>query len=77
MRQKRVCDIYRATGKNIWVIQKGDNTDYSMKRGIKYLSIASREYLNPEVEDVKDTNYILITVNNDKMTYEIKNLYSK
>ncbi len=71
-----LCDLMRSTGKNIWVLQKGDNTDYSMNRGIKYLSIATEEYVEPSVENIKDTNYIIITVNDNKMTYEIKNAYA-
>lgn len=70
-----LCDLRRKTGKNIWVIQKGDNTDYSMKRGIKYLSIASDEYQEPSLESIKNTNYIIITMNETKMTYEIKNVF--
>lgn len=72
-----LCDLRRSTGKNIWVIQTGDNTDYSMKRGIKYLSIAPNDYDNPTTENIVSTNYILITVNDGKMTYEIKNVFGK
>lgn len=72
-----LCDLRRSTSKNIWVIQMGDNTDYSMKRGIKYLSIAQNDYSDPNVIDIKNTKYILITVNETKMTYEIKNVFEK
>lgn len=71
-----LCDLRRNTGKNIWVIQKGDNTDYSMKRGVKYLSVAQNDYSNPDVKKIIDSKYILITVNDTKMTYEIKNIFN-
>ena len=70
-----LCDLRRNSGKNIWVIQTGDNTDYSMKRGVKYLSIGDGQLENPDLQAIKDTNYIEITVNPDKMTYEIKNVW--
>ena len=70
-----LCDLRRNSGKNIWVIQTGDNTDYSMKRGVKYLSIGEGQLDNPDLQAIKDTNYIEITVNPDKMTYEIKNVW--
>ena len=72
-----LCDLRKNTGKNIWVIQTGDNTDYSMKRGVKYLSIAPNNYSNPTAENIVNTNYILITVNDSRMTYEIKNVFEK
>lgn len=72
-----LCDLRKNTGKNIWVIQTGDNTDYSMKRGVKYLSVAPNNYSNPTAENIVNTNYILITVNDSKMTYEIKNVFEK
>ena len=72
-----LCDLKKNTGKNIWVIQKGDNTDYSMKRGVKYLTIASATFGDVTIEDIRNTNYIMITVNDDKMTYEIKNVFEK
>lgn len=70
-----LCDLRRSTGKNIWVIQAGDNTDYSMKRGVKYLTIGEVSLENPNLQAIKDTNYISITVNPEQMTYEIKNVW--
>lgn len=70
-----LCDLRRSTGKNIWVIQTGDNTDYSMKRGIKYLTIGEVSLENPDLQAIKDTNYISITINPEQMTYEIKNIW--
>lgn len=70
-----LCELKRETGKNIWVLHKGQSIDYSMNRGIKYLSI------NTDVENVSEipqnTNYILITVNGKNLTYEIKNVFDK
>ena len=70
-----LCDLRRSSGKNIWVIQTGDNTDYSMKRGVKYLTIGDVSLEDPDIQAIKDTNYIEITINPDKMTYEIKNVW--
>lgn len=70
-----LCELKRNTGKNIWVIQKGGSTEYSMKRGVKYLSIASSAFSDVSSEDIADKKYIMITVNDDKMTYEIKRVF--
>ncbi|MBQ9314751.1 MAG: phosphodiester glycosidase family protein [Clostridia bacterium] len=72
-----IADLRKSTSKNIWVIQKGDNIDYSMKRGVRYLTISSNEFDHVTSEDIRNTNYIIITVNQDKMTYEIKNVFEK
>lgn len=72
-----LCELRKSTSKNIWVIQTGDNTDYSMKRGVKYLSIAVSNKNEASLETILNSNYILITVNDGKMTYEIKNIYEK
>jgi len=72
-----LCDLKKTTGKNIWVIQTGDNTEYSMKRGIKYLTIYSSAFENVTSEDIRNTFYYLITVNDGVMTYEIKNVFEK
>ncbi len=72
-----LCELRRTTSKNIWVVQTGDNTDYSMKRGVKYLSIAVSNKNEASLETILNSNYILITVNDGKMTYEIKNIYEK
>ena len=70
-----LCQLKRNTGKNIWVIQQGDFTEYSMKRGIKYISIASSKFDDVSSEDIESKKYIMITINNDKMTYEIKKVF--
>ena len=70
-----LCELRRETGKNIWVLHKGSYTDYSMKRGIKYLGINS-DTSSPD-EILENTNYFLITVNGKELSYEIKNVFEK
>lgn len=72
-----LCELKKSTSKNIWVVQTGDNTDYSMKRGVKYLSISNAKSAETNLETIQNSNYILITVDNGNMTYEIKNIYEK
>lgn len=72
-----LCELRKSTSKNIWVVQTGDNTDYSMKRGVKYLSISNTQSAETNLETIQNSNYILITVDSGKMTYEIKNIYEK
>lgn len=68
-----LCDLKREINKNIWVLHKGNYTDYSMERGIKYIGI------NNDVSDASEigsnTNCIFITVNGKNLTYEIKNIF--
>lgn len=68
-----LCELRRETGKNIWVLHKGNYTDYSMKRGIKYLGI-NNETSSPD-EILENTNYFLITVNGKELSYEVKNVF--
>lgn len=68
-----LCELKRETGKNIWVLHKGNYTDYSMKRGIKYLGI-NNDTSSPD-EILENTNYFLITVNGKELSYEIKNVF--
>lgn len=72
-----LCELRKSTSKNIWVVQTGDNTDYSMKRGVKYLSVGTSTTNEANLETILNSNYILITVSDSKMTYEIKNIYEK
>lgn len=68
-----LCELKRELNKNIWVLHKGNYTDYSMERGIKYLGINTEQN---NVNDIsKNTNCILITVNGKELTYEIKNVF--
>ena len=70
-----LCELRRETGKNIWVLHRGNYTDYSMKRGIKYLGI-NTDISSPD-EILENTNYFLITVNGTELSYEIKNVFEK
>ena len=67
-----MCDLRRETNKNIWVLHKGQYSDYSMERGIKYIGINNSTKLE---EMPTNTNYILITVNGKNLSYEIKNVW--
>ncbi len=68
-----LCELKRETSKNIWVLHKGTYTDYSMERGIKYLGINTKTSTPNDI--LTNTNYFLITVNSNKLTYEIKNVF--
>lgn len=68
-----MCEIKRNTNKNIWIITEGNYTTYSMERGIRYLSVNNQNFELTEI--AKNTSYILITINGDNLTYEIKNIF--
>lgn len=68
-------DMKKSTEKNIWVIQKGNNTGYSVDRGVRYLTIGSYAYSEGTLEEIKNTKYIMITVNENQMTYEMKKVW--
>lgn len=71
-----MCEIKRSTLKNIWILNEGDYTDYSMERGIRYLSVNNQNFnINEPIEVAKDTSYILITIDENNLTYEIKNVF--
>ena len=71
-----MCELKRNTGKNIWIISEGDYTTYSMERDIRYLSVNNQNFNTTEpIEVSKNTSYILITIDDDNLTYEIKNIF--
>ncbi len=71
-----MCEIKRNTGKNIWIINEDNYTTYSMERGIRYLSVNNSNYdKNAPIEVAKNDQYILITIENNNLTYEIKNIF--
>ena len=39
-----MCELKRDTNKNIWIINDGEYTDYSMERGVKYLSVNNQNF---------------------------------
>ncbi len=67
-----LCELKRETKKNIMVVQEGFNQDYSMERGVKFLSIKDPN-LSPE--NAKDSKYLLISVNKNEISYEYKNIF--
>lgn len=72
-----LCDLRRENSKNILILSDGEYTDYSMERGIRYLSINSSTYdkLSP-IDVAKNSKYILITIDeNNNLTYEYKKVF--
>jgi hypothetical protein len=60
------------TSRNVWVFYKGsENTSY-MERGIKYISSAGLDIEGLTPDAVDNAKYILVTVDGDKVTFEIK-----
>ena len=71
-----MCEIKRNNNKNIWIINEGSYTDYSMERGIRYLSVNNQNFDSKKpLESSLNTSYILITIAGDTLTYEIKNVF--
>ena len=72
-----MCNLRRESSKNILVLNSGISTDYSMERGIRYLSINSSDYDTSSPIDVaKNSEYILISIDeNNNLTYEIKKVF--
>lgn len=66
-------ELKSQTGKNIWVIHKGFYTDYSMESGIKFIGINSE--VSSTLDVSKNTNVVLVNVNDDEISYEIKNVF--
>ncbi len=66
----------RDSNKNVWIICNGDYTGYSMERGVKYLFV-NNSYIdkNNITEVIENTKYIVITIENNEMTYEIKRVH--
>ena len=58
-----LCDLKRKTSKNILVIQDGSNTEISMERGVKYISVNNGDIdKNDPLDVARNTKYIEITV---------------
>lgn len=72
-----MCQLRRDNSKNILILSDGAFTDYSMERGIRYLSMNSSNYdkLSP-IEVAQNSEYLLITIDsNNNLTYEIKKVF--
>ena len=67
-----LCDLHRKTSKNILVIHDGYFNDFSMERGIKFLSINSSYN---EVEELFDYRYLIISIFNHEISYEYKEIF--
>lgn len=72
-----MCNLRREYSKNILVLNNGIATEYSMERGIRYLSINSLNYDTSSPIDVaKNSEYILISIDEkDNLTYELKKVF--
>lgn len=72
-----LCEIKKSTSKNIWVLHQGENSNYSMERGVKYLSINNEDVNSLEPIDVaREVRYLEITISEtNELTYEYKKLF--
>ncbi len=62
---------------DVWVLQGGKNEyKVTLDEGIRYVSLKSYPE-NNGIDIFKDLNYMLFTVNEDKVTYEILPMYAK
>ena len=68
-----LCELKRETKKNITVLHNGFFTDYTMERGVKFLSV-NTENIAPE-KIATEFSYILISVVGDNVSYEIKTVF--
>ena len=75
----KLCEIKRATSKNIWVIHDGESSTYSMERGVKYLSINNSNIdSNKPLEVAKKAKYLEITITEDnKMSYQFSDVWGR
>ena len=72
-----MCELKRNTSKNIWILYDGEDSTYSMERGVKYLSINNNAIDSEEpVEVARKTKYLEITISKDnELSYEYKKLF--
>lgn len=70
-----VLEEYKKQGKNIWVIHGGNETNVTLKSGIRYIQFDNRKIANDV--DIFNLEYITFTVNDDEVTYEILPLFTK
>ncbi len=64
-----LCELKRETKKEIVVVHDGSNQDYSMERGVKFLSIKDT---NRSDSLIHDARFLLISVKNGELSYEYK-----
>lgn len=64
-------------GKSVFVFYNDENTASDMDRGVRYISTPGIKEVdtNNIINLVKDYKYILVTVNGDEVSYEIKSLF--
>lgn len=68
-----LCDLKRATSKNIIVIHKGETTDFSMERGVKYVSVNNADIDRSDAFNiVNEMKFIEITINKDGIKTALK-----
>ncbi len=73
-----LCDLRRKTSKNIWLIREGEYTTYSMERGVRYLIIGNELVNKDDPMDVaKNTKYMVISVNGNELSYDIRRVFEK
>ncbi len=64
-------------GKNVFVFYHHNKTEHNIDRGVRYISIPGIMSVNADNIEalVEGYKYVLVTVNGDEMSYEIKNLF--
>jgi hypothetical protein len=72
-----MCELKRSTSKNIWVVHDGEDSTYSMERGVKYLSINNeRTNSNDPLYVATNMKYLEITISkNNEISYEYKKIF--
>jgi len=68
-----LCELKRETKKNILVLHTGYFTGFTMERGVKFLGVNTSN-ISPE-NIAKEYSYILISVVEDNISYEIKKIF--
>ncbi len=69
-----LCELQRSTKKQIYVIHKGFYNDISKERGVTFLGVNNQ---NTNIESIsKDTAYLLLTITDESVHYEYKNVFS-
>ena len=63
-----LCEIKRKTSKNIVVLQHGDDTEITMERGVKYISVNNSAIAEDDhLSAIRNTKHIEITVAEKKL----------
>jgi len=69
--------LVKQQGKTPFVFYNGNTNDMKIENGVRYLSVVGMKEIQYEniLSKIWNMKYILVTVNGDKVTYEVKNLF--